>query len=324
MTLRARSVMTAMMVALSCAHRAPAAVSIDPALSRYQPTSGVSGNLSIVGSDTMAQLVTLWAERFKRFHPGVNIQLQASGSSTAPTALTEGTANLGPMSRAMKKTEMRAFERRYGYPAMAVLVAVDAVALFVHRDNPLAGLSLSQVDAIFSSTRKCGAPSGLVRWSELGLSGVWAHRNMVLFGRNSVSGTYGFFKDRALCRGDFKNSVNEQPGSSSVVQAVSRSINSIAYAGIGYKTPGVRSVPLGSGPANYVAATQENALAGSYPLVRFLYVYVNKAPGHRLAPLDREFIDLVLSQLGQSAVAVGGYIPLPVDLIERQRRLLAL
>jgi phosphate transport system substrate-binding protein len=285
----------------------------------YQKVSGVSGNLSSVGSDTLANMMTFWAEEFKRNYPNVNIQIQAAGSSTAPPALTEGTSNLGPMSRKMKSREIEAFQKRYGYKPTAVRVALDALAVFVHKDNPIEGLSIQQVDAIFSSTRKCGAQEPIERWGDLGLTGDWANRDIQLYGRNSVSGTYGYFKKHALCKGDFKNNVNEQPGSASVVQSVSASLNGIGYSGIGYKTSGVRAVALAKKDSKkYIAATVENAVKGTYPLSRYLYVYVNKHPNKPLAPKEAEFLKMVLSKQGQNIVAKDGYIPLPHKIVQKE------
>lgn len=301
------------------------AAEVDAAIPEYESTSGVSGNLSSVGSDTLANLMTLWAEDFKREYPNVNIQIQAAGSSTAPPALTERTANIGPMSREMKDNEIEAFESRYGYKPTAVPVAIDALAVYVHKDNPIAGMTLPQVDAIFSSNQRCGYPNNVQTWGELGLSGPWQQRGMQLFGRNSVSGTYGYFKDAALCDGDFKNNVNEQPGSASVVQSVSTSINGIGYSGIGYRTSSVRAVPIARRESDeFYEATPENSVAGNYPLARFLFVYVNKAPNTPLPPLEREFLKLVLSQSGQSVVLKDGYIPLPARVVEGTMRSLGL
>ena len=297
----------------------PAQMQVDPDLPEYQKTSGVSGNLSSVGSDTLANLMTLWAEEFKRVYPNVNVQIQAAGSSTAPPALTEGTSNLGPMSRLMKDNEVQAFEQRNGYKPTPIAVAIDALAIFVHKDNPIAGLTLQQADALFSSTRTCGGSEDLVNWGQLGLPGAWASRGIQLYGRNSVSGTYGYFKEHALCKGDFKNTVNEQPGSASVVQSVSSSLNGVGYSGIGYTTSSVRAVPLASEPGKpFVAATAENAINGSYPLARFLYVYVNKAPGRELDPITRQVLTMVLSRPGQEVVIKDGYIPMPAKVAARE------
>ncbi len=297
---------------------AAAPASIDAALPEYAPASGVSGNISSVGSDTLANLMTLWAEEFGKLYPNVNIQIQAAGSSTAPPALTEGTANLGPMSRKMKDNEIDDFESHYGYKPTAVPVAIDALAVFVNKDNPVKGLSIPQVDAIMSSTRKCGFATDITTWGQAGLTGGWAGKPIQLYGRNSVSGTYGFFKDEALCKGDFKNNVNEQPGSASVVQAVTTSNNGIGYSGIGYSTSGVKAVPLAlKDGAPYVEANAENATSGAYPLSRFLYIYVNKKPNEPLAPLEKEFLKMVLSKTGQQVVIKDGYIPLPAKAVEK-------
>jgi phosphate transport system substrate-binding protein len=290
-------------------------------LPAYTRVSGVSGTLSSIGSDTLANLMTLWTESFKREYPNVNIQVQAAGSSTAPPALTEGTASFGPMSRAMTDKEIQEFEARHGYKPTAFRVAIDALAVYVHKDNPLESLTIAQVDAIFSVTRRCGAATDIARWGDVGLTGSWATRPIQLYGRNSVSGTYGYFKQVGLCSGDFKNTVNEQPGSASVVQAVGSSLNGIGYSGIGYSTSGVKALPLalqeGDQPED---ATPENAIDGDYPLARYLYVYVNKRPGTPLAPLEEEFLKLVLSKEGQDVVGKDGYVPLNARLAERELR----
>ena len=299
---------------------AGAVQTVDPNVPDYQIASGVSGNLSSVGSDTLANLMTLWAEEFKRNYPNVNIQIQAAGSSTAPPALTEATANLGPMSRKMKDNELDAFEKKYGYKPTAIPVAIDALAVFVNKDNPVKGLTIPQVDAIMSSTRKCGYPTDITTWGQVGLDGAWKDKSIQLYGRNSVSGTYGYFKEEALCKGDYKSNVNEQPGSASVVQSVTSSVNGIGYSGIGYKTSGVKAVPLAEKEGQaFVEATPENAIAGTYPLARFLYIYVNKNPNGPLPPLEQEFLKMVLSKAGQQVVIKDGYIPLPAKIVEKAR-----
>lgn len=295
-----------------------ATAAVDAKLPDYQRASGISGNLTSIGSDTLANLMTLWAQEFKKNYPNVNVQIQAAGSSTAPPALAEGTANMGPMSRMMKDSEIQAFEERHGYRPTAVPVAIDALAVYVHKDNPIKGLTIEQVDAVFSSTRRCGTGKDITRWGELGLTDAWTERPVQLYGRNSVSGTYGYFKENALCNGDFKNNVNEQPGSASVVQSVSSSLNAIGYSGIGYRTSSVRAVPLAAKAGDaYIEATPENAASGDFPLARYLYVYVNKRPNQALAPLDREFVKLMLSKQGQEVVNRDGYVPLPATVVEK-------
>ncbi|ARU90437.1 PstS family phosphate ABC transporter substrate-binding protein [Pseudomonas sp. M30-35] len=322
--MKLKRLMAAMTFVAAGVTAATAVAAIDPALPTYEKTSGVSGNLSSVGSDTLANLMTLWAENYKKFYPNVNIQIQAAGSSTAPPALTEGTSNLGPMSRKMKDAELQAFEEKYGYKPTAVPVAIDALAVFVHKDNPIKSLTMAQVDAIFSATRLCGEAKDITTWGDAGMTGDWAAKPIQLFGRNSVSGTYGYFKEEALCKGDFRSNVNEQPGSASVVQSISSTVNAIGYSGIGYKTSSVRAVALVDKEGKAEEATESNALSGKYPLSRFLYVYVNKAPNKPLSPLDAQFLKMVLSKQGQEVVVKDGYIPLPAKVVEKTMKELQL
>jgi phosphate transport system substrate-binding protein len=319
LSFKTKSLVTAMGfgIAALTSSVAGAVQTVDAGIPEYQKASGISGNLSSVGSDSLANLMTLWAEEFNRVYPNVNIQIQAAGSSTAPPALTEGTANLGPMSREMKDDELEAFEGKYGYKPTAIPVAVDALAVLVNKDNPVKGLTMEQVDAIFSSTNKCGGEKSIETWGDAGVA-AWGAKSIQLYGRNSVSGTYGYFKEHALCKGDFKNNVNEQPGSASVVQSVTSSVNGIGYSGMGYTTSGVKMVPLAKkGGKTFVDPTPENAVAGTYPLTRYLYVYVNKKPNQPLAPLDNEFIKMVLSKTGQQVVIKDGYIPLPAKVVDK-------
>ncbi|WP_119353672.1 PstS family phosphate ABC transporter substrate-binding protein [Azohydromonas sediminis] len=298
-------------------------VQVDPALPTYQRAAGVSGNFTSVGSDTLNNLMTLWAEEFKRLYPNVNIQIQGAGSSTAPPALTEGASNFGPMSRLMTAREVEAFEKKHGYKPTAIGVAIDALAVYVNKDNPIKGLSIEEVDAIMSSTRKCGYPNDITKWGQLGLTGEWANRDIALYSRNSVSGTYGYFKEVALCKGDFKRNVAEQPGSASVVQSVATQLNAIGYSGIGYKTSGVRALPLSKKKGEpFVEPDATHAIDGTYPLARVLYVYVNKKPNQPLPPLEREFFKMVLSKQGQEVVIKDGFVPVPAALAQRYLALL--
>ncbi|MBT5376579.1 MAG: phosphate ABC transporter substrate-binding protein PstS family protein [Nitrospinaceae bacterium] len=284
-------------------------VEVDSKLSSYKKQGAVSGNLSSVGSDTLNNLMTLWSEKFKQFYPNVNVQVEGKGSSTAPPALISATAQLGPMSRIMKQKEMDAFESSFGYKPTPIRVAVDALAVFVNKDNPIKGLNLKQVDAIFSKSLRRGN-SEVKTWGDLGLTGNWANRPISIYGRNSASGTYGFFKKRVMKKGDYKDQVKEQPGSASVVQSVSVDHFAAGYSGIGYKTASVRALPLAENGTDYVEANATNAMLGEYPLGRFLYLYVNKAPGKPLDPLTREFVKMILSKEGQQVVVKGGYFPI--------------
>lgn len=295
------------------------ALKVDENIPHYEKTPGVSGNLSSIGSDTMNNLLTLWLEGFKRYYPNVNIQVEGKGSSTAPPALISGTAQLGPMSRDMKKEEIDAFEKKFGYKPTELRVAIDALAVYVHKDNPLTGLTLPQVDAIFSKTRRGGFKSDITTWGQLGLTGDWANRPISLYGRNSASGTYGYFKEHALFKGDFKDNVKEQPGSASVVQGITEDRFGIGYSGIGYKTSGVKALPLAlSENDTYHLPDYENCLNKTYPLARTLNIYINKAPNKPLDPLLKEFLKFVLSYEGQEVVVKDGYLPLTKELVDKE------
>ena len=294
-------------------------IQIDSGVAPYEKTSGISGSAGSIGSDTMNNLMALWLEGFRRYYPSVTIQIEGKGSSTAPPALIAGTAQFAPMSRAMKPTEVDKFEAKYGYEPTPLRTSLDAVALFVNKDNPVAGLSLAQIDAIFSKTRRGGFAHDISSWGQLGLRGPWARAPISLYGRNSASGTYGYFKKVALSEGDYKDTVKQQPGSASVVQGVTEELGAIGYSGIGYRTSGVRVVPLAGeeGPP-FRYGTYENVLDGAYPLGRYLYLYINRRPGQPLDPMIREFCRFVFSREGQEIVVKDGYMPVPLETLREE------
>jgi len=311
------TVALALAVAL-CAGNALAS-DVDEDLSVYKKTDGVSGNLNSIGSDTLNNLMTLWAETFQKKYPNVNIQIEGKGSSTAPPALIGGTAQLGPMSREMKSSEVDEFESKYGFKPTKIGVALDSLAVYVNKDNPIDALSFPQLDAIFSKTRKSGYAENIETWGEAGLEGAMANKPISIYGRNSASGTYAYFKEKALSKGDYKDTVKEQPGSASVVMGVAEDLNGIGYSGIGYRTSGVKVLSLAKeeGGTAY-EPTYENVLEGKYPLGRMLYIYVVKEPGKPLDKLTKEFLKLVLSKEGQEIVVKDGYLPLPAAIAEKQ------
>jgi phosphate transport system substrate-binding protein len=288
------------------------AIDVDPSLRDYKKTSGVEGSLKSVGSDTLNNLMALWAESFNKEYPSVKIEIEGKGSGTAPPALISGSAQFGPMSRPMKGGELDDFEKKYGYKPVPMRVAVDALAVFVHKDNPIQCLSLAQVDAMFSKTRKKGGKEDIKTWGQVGATGDWASKPVSLYGRNSASGTYGYFKEVALGDGDYKDSVKEQPGSSAVVQGIASDKFAIGYSGVGYKTADVKIVPLTAKEGGKCFdASAENAYAGDYPITRFLYVYVNAKPGEKLEPLRAEFVKFIFSKQGQMGTVKDGYYPIP-------------
>jgi phosphate transport system substrate-binding protein len=306
---------TALLAVSTTSVASAAALKVDKSLNKYQSVGGVSGNLNSIGSDTLNNLLTMWAEGFRKKYPNVNIQIEGKGSSTAPPALTEGTAQLAPMSREMKNSEIDAFEKKHGYKPTKIAVAIDTIAIFVNKDTPIKSLSLEKVDAIFSKNHKRGYPTEIATWGQLGVTGQLASQPISLYGRNSASGTYGFFKEHALAKGDYKDSVKEQPGSASVVQGITKDKNGIGYSGIGYKTSGVKVLALSEKEGQpAVEATYENALNNTYPLSRFLYVYVAKDPKKPLPKLQEEFLKFVLSKEGQEVVIKDGFLPLTAKM----------
>lgn len=315
--------LTLLILAMAATNTLAAPIQVDVNLSDYIKVQGVAGNLNSVGSDTLNNMMTFWAEGFRKRYPNVNIQIEGKGSSTAPPALIEGTGQVGPMSRKMKNKEIQAFETKFGYKPTAIGVALDSLAVFVNKDNPITGLSLRQVDALFSKNRKGGAANDVITWDQLGLSGDWSNRPVSLYGRNSASGTYGYFKKKALFKGDFKDSVKEQPGSASVVLGVTEDLSGVGYSGIGYTTSGVKAIALGKkdGDRQY-AANYANVLNGTYPLGRLLYIYVGKEPNKPLPTLVKEFMKYALSEEGQQIVVKDGYMPLTAEVAKKQLALL--
>ena len=288
---------------------------LDPELEPYTKVSGVSGRVKSVGSDTMNNLMALWAEGFRGLYPNVMVEIEGKGSGTAPPALVSGQATFGPMSRKIKDKEQDGFEAHYGYKATQLPTSIDMLAFYVHKDNPVKGLSLAQLDAIFGKSRKLGHGKDIRTWGHVGLTGEWANKPISAYGRNSASGTYGYVKKHVLGKGDYKDSVKEQAGSSAVVQSIANDRYAIGYSGIGYKTADVRAIPLGAGSSrSYVAAEPEAAYSGDYPLARFLYLTVNYRPGSKLDPLRGEFLKFIFSREGQSVVVKDGYLPLTATI----------
>jgi phosphate transport system substrate-binding protein len=300
------------------------ALEVDPAFKGYTVIPGVSGNLKSIGSDTLNNLMSFWVEGFRSKYPSVKIAIEGKGSSTAPPALIEGTAQFGPMSREMKPKEIDTFETKFGYKPSVVRVAVDSLAVFVHKDNPIKCLTLRQLDAIFSKTHKGGYQKEVKSWGDLGLTGEWADKPISIYGRNAASGTYAFFKEVALFGGDYKDGVKEQPGSSAVVQGVASDRYAIGYSGVGYKTADVRTVPLAVEEGKCFEADAQNAYSGDYPLARFLYIYFNKQPSKALDPLMAQFIKFVFSKEGQEIVIKDGFYPVSKTMADEDMKQLAI
>jgi len=291
----------------------PQAVKVDPKLPEYTPAQGVSGAIKSIGSDTLNNVMAHWGDEFKRSYPSVRVEVEGKGSGTAPPALLEGQCQFGPMSRPMKASEVDAFKKKFGYEPLQLRTGIDTLAIFVNKDNPIEEISLEQAKKVFS----VAGPA--MTWGDLGVKDTkLAGQPVILYGRNSASGTYGYFKEHALGGADYKASVKEQPGSSAVVQAVATDPASIGYSGIGYKTADVKMLKIRTGAGPAVEGNYETALSGEYPLARFLLVYVNKNPNESLEPLRGEFVKMIFSKVGQEAMIKDGYFPLPASIAAQE------
>lgn len=303
----------------------PSAVALDQTLPRYQTVGGITGQLKSVGSDTLNNEMELWAKAFGERYADVKIIIEGKGSATAPPALLDGISQFGPMSRLMTAAESEAFEKKFGYKVSSLAVAVDALAVYVNKDNPIRCLTMEQVDRIFSSTRKGSGGRSIDTWGDVGLTGDWATKPISIYGRNDISGTYEFFREIALYSGDYKPEVKQQTGSEAVVGNVASDKFAIGYSGIGYKTDGVRAVPLSITFGRECYDTSPEATySGKYPIARYLYIYFNKKPKEQLDPLRGEFIKYILSRDGQTLVEKGGFYPITNELREGELKRLGL
>ena len=285
------------------------------ALPAYAAERPVSGELKSVGSDSMEPLIVLWGEDFRKFHPRISTNFICKGSATAPRALLDGSAIMGQMSREMTDQELAAFQAKYGYAPTRIPVAVDALVVYVNANNPVKQLRMEEIDAIFSTSRKGGAKRDIQRWGELGLGGDWKQRDIQLYGRDENSGTRAFFREHVMKKGDFKPSLKAFMDQFAVVEAPAVDGGGISYGPLQYANRMVKGVPVASFNSDrFVEPTLDTIQNATYPLTRFLYIYVNKAPGRALDPAVKEFLHFVLSREGQAAVASFGAVAIPGDL----------
>ncbi len=284
-------------------------------LATYVAQRPVSGELKSVGSDSMEPLMALWSDDFKKFQPRISTLFICKGSGTAPKALIEGSTLMGQMSREMNDQELAAFQAKYGYAPTRIPVAVDALVIYVNAGNPLKQLRMEEIDAIFSTTRKGGAKSDILRWGDLGLGGDWKQREVQAYGRDENSGTRAFFKEHVLKKGEFKPSVKAFADQFAVVEAPAVDGGGISYGPLQYANRMVKGVPVaGFSSDRFIEPSLETIQKATYPLTRFLYIYVNKAPGKDLDPTVKEFLRFVLSKEGQACVSTFGALAIPGDL----------
>ena len=292
---------------------------IDPQIQSYARATGLSGSLTVAGSETMKGLSLRWESKLEELYPGLVIHVQGIGSETGPPALLEGKAQIAAMSRQMTREEVNAFTKRHGYEPTEVPVAADALAVFVHRDNPISQVTLQELDAMFCRERRLGMAEAITSWAQLGLTGEWSQAPIMLLGRNPASGTAAFFREHVCQNGEFKQTLKTEPGSASVVVGVMKDRYAVGFSGIGYRTSTVKPVSLSAGkglPA--IEPSFENTIDGSYPLRRLLYLYVNKPPKAAASPAVIEFVKFAMSQEGQQVVVKEGFFPLPTAELNRQ------
>ena len=283
----------------------------DQNLSVYKPKVMLNNELSSVGSDSMDNMMKFWEHEFKTFHKAMKFSHEGRGSSTAIPALMEGRSNVGPMSRKFKRSELSKFKAKFGYEPVQFRVAVDTVAVYLHPSNPLAksGLSLAQIDAVFSADRKRGHKE-VRTWGDLGLTGEWKNAPIKVYSRNRASGTYSYFNKKMLLKGRYKATNRELAGSEQLIDAVAKDKFAIAYSGIAYKTPYVSLLPV-TEEANGKAflPNEESAFSGDYYLTRSLYITLKLKPGQLATDLQKEFMTYVYSRQGQEIVRKDGYFP---------------
>jgi phosphate transport system substrate-binding protein len=292
--------------------------SVDPALADFRQGAAVSGVVRSVGSSTLSNLLFRWSAEFRRLYPEVEMHVIGGGSETALPALIEGRADLGPMSRPMREAESERFRQQFGYAPTRLTVAVDAIAVYVNKYNPLRQISLRELDGIFSALPKSGGPP-IRTWGQLGLEGEWAARKIIVKGPSPTQGMYGVFRSTVLQGGSYRLDMRPEPVASSIVQAVATEEGAIGFASQFLEAARTRALAIAredGGP--YLLPDAEHAIDGSYPLARKLFIYLNRPPGAALAPAVREFVRFVCSEQGQEIAARDGNFPLGAALAGRE------
>jgi phosphate transport system substrate-binding protein len=292
---------------------------LDAGLPTYSRASSLAGTVNSVGSSTLSNLLFRWSTDFKQLYPNVEINIVGGGSDSAPAALMAGTADLAPMSRPMNATEIAAFKTKFGYEPTRVTVALDAIAMYVNKNNPLKQISLKQIDAIFSSTYKRGS-APIKTWDQLGLvGGQWQSAKIETKSPSRTQGIYGLFRELALDGGDFRFDLKPEPVASSIVQGVGADEKAMGFASYFYASARARALAVAKtdeGP--FVLPTQDGVLSGAYPLSRMLYIYVNKPANGALPAVARELLRFVCTEPGQAVVARDGNYPLSAALATKE------
>lgn len=296
------------------------AIAVADELPEYQPGSLGKTSLSSVGSDSMADLVDLWAAEFNKFHPQTKVQVVSRGSATAPAALIEGTADVGPMARPMKSVELEKFKRSYGFEPTQIRTAMAGVAIYVSKSNPIKSISFEQLDALYSKSMNRGAKAEIASWQDLGVNLGVSKNDVMLLGAGLSSFARSFFRQQVLMLGDFSSDVTMTADTASMLETISLNDNAIGFGAVLDEIPeGVRLLPVSrSGDGKAVLPTKTALRNGDYPLGRFLNVYIVREPGKEIDPETKEFLRFVLSKNGQAIVAEEGLLPLPVSIAKQE------
>lgn len=310
---------TVLTVVLACTYAMASnseVIKVDPAMKPYAKADGLSGSLRTVGSDKLHDLMVNWTDSFKKTYPTITLTIESKGSGSAPPALATGSCELAPMSRKMKDDELAAFKAKKGYPPTEIGVALDALSVFVHKDNPIDVLTLDQLDAIFSKAHK--RKSGeLATWKAVDPKSPLGDKNINLYIRDKLSGTHVYFSDVVMLGGVFRDGAKAFADSGELVKQIAGDPAGIGFSGIGFDIQGVKALKLiDKKGKDAVEPSSKNVLNMSYPLSRMLYIYVDKAPGKPLNPAVEEFIKFVLSKDGQELVVISGFIPVSARAAE--------
>jgi len=288
---------------------------LDPGLAEYKSISGLSGRLSMVGSDSMETVVQSWITAFKKHQPGCNISYLGRTSDAAATTLAEGGSTVVGMLREMNRAEQDAFLAKWNYQPTRIWVTVNPIAVFVNSGNPIVSLSLDELDAIYSTTRKAGAKASIETWGDLGLMREWANRRITPYCREEGAATRAFFQNRVMLKGEYKPSVVSLQDHTAMLEIPVVDINGIVFTSLDDPVPGTRIVPLAqAGGGKACLPTPENVLKGNYPLVRFFYFYVNKPPTKALPQMVQAFLQFILSREGQQIALNEHQIPVSAEI----------
>ncbi len=318
--------------AAECAKLAGYFAPVDPAIAPYRTPAQVNGPIANVGSDGMESLMEKWMTAFTRLQPGVHRGARWShqGTLNGFQALLAGETDLAPMGRELWPSERAAyqtvrgqsepFEIRVARGGFNTPQRTTAQAIFVHEHNPLTGLTLPQIDAIFSRERRQGLPAAITTWGQLGLTGEWANRPITIYvpyriAPNSMSMQISVLKGGAWSPALHEGSIAE------VAAAVAREPGAIAFGGFEEGGPGLKTVAVAAqAGGEFIAGNAADVASGRYPLTRYMYIRLNREPGRPVSPQVREFLRFILSREGQEFIPTSAYFPLRADEIAEELR----